>query len=129
MSILSFRDLEVWQRSMALAKVVYGLTATLPVEERFGLVSQLRRAVVSVPANVAEGHARDSTREYLRFVSIALGSLAECETLLEVARDIHGLEVPGRDLDDLDTLRRMLRALQGSLRAKLPAPHSPLPAP
>ncbi len=129
--IRSFRDLDVWQRGMALVKRVYGLSAQLPADERYGLVSQLQRAAVSVPANIAEGHGRDSTREYLRFVSISLGSISELATLADLATDLHQLDVSIRAelLDEIEQLRLMLRSLQASLRQKIPAPSSLLPAP
>ena len=126
--IRTFRDLEVWQRGMDLAQRAYRFAAMLPVDERYGLISQIRRCAVSVPANIAEGHARDSTREYLRFVSISLGSLAELDTLLELACTLHGLQRPDA-AEEIEQLRLKLRALQGSLKARLPAPSSPLPAP
>lgn len=128
MSIKSHRDLKVWQRGMDLAEEVYALTQDFPADERFGLISQLRRAIVSIPANIAEGHARSSTKEYLRFLSIALGSLAEVETFLELAQR---LQMANQDqiadlLDDLIEERKMLRSLQASLNdrlsAKLPTP-------
>jgi four helix bundle protein len=125
--IRTYRDLEVWQRGMALAKEVYALARSLPSEERFGLISQLQRAAVSVPANIAEGHARDSTKEYLRFVSIALGSLAEVGTLVELATGLYPIEI--NLANEINELRLMLRGLQGSLKNKLPAPCPPLPAP
>ena len=85
MTIRHFRDLLVWQKAMSLATQVYGVTRLLPAGERFGLVVQMQRAAVSVPANLAEGHERHSRGDFRRFVSIALGSLAELDTLLELA--------------------------------------------
>jgi four helix bundle protein len=84
MTITSYRDLEAWQLGMGFAQAVYELTRTFPREERFGLTSQLRRAAVSIPSNVAEGHRHGGTA-YRRYVVIALGSQAECETQLELA--------------------------------------------
>jgi four helix bundle protein len=83
--ISSFRDLTVWQRSLELTVEVYRLTAAFPREEQFGLTSQLRRAAVSVAANIAEGHGRTGKSEYRRFVSIARGSANEVEALVLVA--------------------------------------------
>jgi four helix bundle protein len=83
--IRSYRDLVVWQKSMDLAVEIYQLCRNLPVEERFGLVAQVRRAAVAVAANLAEGHERRSRADFRRFVSIARGSLAEVETHLELS--------------------------------------------
>src|SRR6266699_3864064 len=83
-----FTDLIVWQRSHALVLQVYRLTKSLPSDERFGLTSQLRRAVLSVPTNIAEGSKRQTNPEYARFLNIAEGSLAETEYLLMVSRDL-----------------------------------------
>ena len=83
--IISFRDLEVWRASMDLALEVYKVTTGFPTDERYGLTSQLRRAGVSVPSNIAEGHARKSDGAFLNHVRIALGSLAELGTQLEIA--------------------------------------------
>jgi four helix bundle protein len=77
--------LVVWQDAMSLVEAVYRLTATFPDSERFGLTRQMRRAAVSVPSNIAEGAARRSTAEYLRFLSIARGSLAELDTQIQIA--------------------------------------------
>jgi four helix bundle protein len=83
--IKSFRELRVWQAAMELTLAVYDLTKGFPNEERYGLTSQLRRAAVSVPSNIAEGHTREGTREYLYFISVAQASLAELATQLDLA--------------------------------------------
>ena len=87
-AIRSYRDLEVWRVSMELATRVYRLTETMPAAERYGLTSQIRRAASSIPANLAEGHSRPS-QAYRNHVSIAVGSQAELETLLELARRLN----------------------------------------
>jgi len=85
-TITSYRDLDVWNRSMELVVACYRLTEAFPSREQFGLTSQVRRAAASVPSNIAEGHGRASTGDYLRHLSIAHGSLMELETQLEIAR-------------------------------------------
>lgn len=103
---------------MDLVLGVYELTMRLPKEELFGLSSQLRRAAISIPANIAEGHCRNNTGEFRHFVGIACGSAAELETLLELARRIYGLE--GSD-DILGTTARvgmMLTKLRHALGTK-----------
>lgn len=80
MPVQNYRDLIVWQKAMGLVKLVYELTKKFPKEELFGLTSQIRRAVVSVPSNIAEGQGRNSTKEFLRHLFIAYGSLMETET-------------------------------------------------
>jgi four helix bundle protein len=80
----TYRELVAWQLGMDLAKVCYGLTKALPSDERFGLVSQINRAAVSVPANIAEGFGRAGKAEFARFLAIANGSLKELETHLEL---------------------------------------------
>ena len=134
--IESYRDLEVWQRAMLLVEAVYRLCEHLPHQEMYGLRAQLQRAAVSIPSNLAEGPARASTRDYLRFVSIAQGSLAELETQLILAGRIHGLpeDLLTSRLSDADRLGRKLRALQKSLSAKVAAagksaPQPPVPSP
>ncbi|MEP6741679.1 MAG: four helix bundle protein [bacterium] len=81
----SFRDLRVWQAEMELVESVYQLTQEFPNHEIYGLTSQIRRAVVSIPSNIAEGHTRESTKEYLHHLSIAQASLAEIQTQIEIA--------------------------------------------
>ncbi|MEM6330016.1 MAG: four helix bundle protein [Planctomycetota bacterium] len=80
-----YRELKVWQKGMDLTVAVYRFTANLPDDEKFGLVSQLRRAAVSIPSNIAEGHSRNTPGDMIRFASISLGSLAELETQLIIA--------------------------------------------
>lgn len=86
--ITSYRDLLVWQKGLLLAKMVYRLSAAFPPDERFGLVSQMRRAAVSVPSNIAEGQARRGKREFAQFLSHAEGSLAELDTQLVLAVEL-----------------------------------------
>src|SRR5947209_332575 len=114
--IRNYRDLAVWQRGMNIALAVYQVTKNFPDDERFGLTSQLRRAAASVPANIAEGHARSSTKDYLRFVAIAIGSLAETATFVELAGRLnYGNIIDLRKIFEMTTEeRRMLRALQKS---------------
>jgi four helix bundle protein len=88
MTVASYKDLTVWQDGISLTVQVYEFTQRLPDQERFGLVSQMRRSAVSVPSSIAEGHARLSTREYLKHTSYALGSLAELETQLVIATQL-----------------------------------------
>jgi four helix bundle protein len=119
--IQSHRDLRVWDLGMQIAEDVYALTTGFPSDERFGMTSQLRRCAASVPANIAEGNARDSTKDYLRFLSIAVGSLAELETFLELSVRLRfGEQAKVRTIEELVAEeRRMLRGLQRSLRTKL----------
>jgi four helix bundle protein len=79
----SYRDLIVWQKSMSLVTEVYKLTRQLPDEERFGLISQIKRSSVSIPSNIAEGYGRNYRNDYIRFLQISRGSLYECQTQLE----------------------------------------------
>jgi len=84
--IRSFRDLTVWQKSMQMAVSVYRLTRGFPKEETYGLISQMRRAAVSIPSNIAEGHGRLNTGEYRQSLGVARGSNFELQTQLEIAR-------------------------------------------
>lgn len=86
--IKSFRDLLVWQKSMALVTEIYKHTKTYPKEELYGITSQIRRSAVSVPSNIAEGYGRRSTGDYTRFLQISVGSLYELDTQLEISRNL-----------------------------------------
>jgi four helix bundle protein len=109
-----FTDLKVWQRSHALVLSLYPLAATFPASERFGLSSQLKRAVTSVPANIAEGSKRQSKADFARFLNIAEGSLAETEYFVLLARDLDYLpaEATKSLLTEIDEIARMLHALR-----------------
>ena len=119
--IRSYRDLNVWQLSMDLVAQIYTLTGDFPQREIYGLTSQMRRASVSIPSSIAEGHARFSTKEFVRHISIALGSLAELETQIEVSRRL-GFADPARVLktiEECDHVGRMLHNLTHSLESKI----------
>ena len=119
--VKSYRDLEVWQKGMGLARQVYDATKTWPREEMYGLTSQVRRAAVSVPSNIAEGQGRSSTREFIHHLSIARGSLYELETQLLLAQQL-GYLVPDqaeRLLHTADDISRMIRRLSQNLSTKL----------
>ena len=117
--IVSFRDLEVWQLGMDLVVDVYKVSDQFPSAERYGLTSQVRRASVSIPSNIAEGHARRDGA-YLNHVRIALGSQAEVTTEIEVAVRLGLLtrESAQPVLDNVDRVRQMLHGLRRSLEAK-----------
>lgn len=121
MAIASYRDLDVWKAGVQLTLAVYKLTTSFPDAERYGLTSQLRRCAVSIPSNIAEGHARLSTREYMRHISIALGSLAELETQLHLANELGFArgEVANIISLDADRLGKQLRNLMKSLQNRL----------
>jgi four helix bundle protein len=112
-----FTELKVWQRAHALVLEVYRISAGFPAEERFALTSQLRRAVTSVPANIAEGSRRKGQQEYSRFLNIAQGSAAEAEYLLILSRDLGYLSASAFDRlsADLDEVARMLHGLRSKV--------------
>ncbi|MFZ5523886.1 MAG: four helix bundle protein [Pseudomonadota bacterium] len=114
-----YRDLKVWQAAMRLAEDVYRLTEQFPKRETFGLASQLQRSAVSLPSNIAEGHGRNSHKEFNHFLGIALGSLAELETQLILAQHLKYLteEAISPVLQNADEIGKMLKGLQKSLTA------------
>jgi four helix bundle protein len=115
-----FRKLEVWQKAQKLVSTVYRLTGTLPAAERYGLCSQMRRAAVSVSANLAEGCGRMGDNELRRFVRISLGSLAELECELLLASDLHLLDSPTTThiVGEVHSIRGMLQKLHRALPSK-----------
>lgn len=119
-TIKSFRDLTVWRDAMALAENVYRLTARFPAAERYGLSSQARRAAVSVPSNIAEGHTRESTRQYLQSLSVSQASLAELQTQIELATRLGycTTEECAALLERSWSLAKQLHALRNALRRR-----------
>ena len=118
--ILSYRDLQVWQLGMDLVVHVYRETERLPQSERYGLTSQMRRAAVSIPCNVAEGHARRSDGAYLNHIRIALGSQAELATEIEAAERLGFLSTDrvASLQAEIDRVRQMLHGLRRSLERR-----------
>ena len=121
MTVSSYRDLKVWQLGMELARDVYVLTREFPKFETYGLSGQMQRAAVSVPANIAEGHPKDSTKDFLRHLSIARGSLAELETHLILAESLNycGHDSIAQVLNKCSEEGKMLGSLQRQLKAKI----------
>jgi four helix bundle protein len=129
--VSDYRELRVWQDAMQLAELVYAVTRQWPADERFGLTMQLRRAAVSVASCIAEGNARSSTKDYLRFISMSSGSLAEVETQTLLAMRL-GYIKEGADaplLSHIHSLMRQLQVLKKALAAKLDLASSPFPVP
>ena len=126
MSWSSYKDLIVWQKAMELVKAVYALAKTFPVDERYALTDQLRRAVVSIPSNIAEGNGRASNADYAHFLAIARGSLYETMTHLQVAVDLGYIQCLTPELESLlSEVGRML----GSMLKKYGTIHcSPSPS-
>ncbi len=117
MTVKSFRDLRVWQAAMDLVEKIYRLTQKFPTQEAYGLTNQLRRAAVSIPSNIAEGHARQHTKEYLNFLSVAQGSLAELQTQIEIASRLGYVAHAATDevLNDSIPLSKQLYALRNAI--------------
>ena len=116
----NFKELIVWQKSIALVRAVYTLTKCFPSEEKFGLISQIRRCAVSIPSNIAEGQARRTTGDFIRFISNAEGSLAECETQLIISVELGYCEQADAETGFglMVEIRKMLNALRRVLLAK-----------
>jgi four helix bundle protein len=132
--VSSFRELVVWQQAMAMASLAYAYTRRWPVEHRFGIASQIQRSAVSVPSNIAEGHERRSRAEYLRFLAITAGSLAELEIQVRLAA-VGITSMPSQPLiEHIHEVARIIRGIERGLKApesphRLPSlsaiPHAP----
>ena len=106
---------------MELVKIVYEITKSFPDEEKFGLVTQMRRAAVSIPSNIAEGHSRTSTKEFMHFISVALGSTAELETQILLSENLGYIKIDPKEtlIQPVDVIGKMLRGLYKSLKTNL----------
>ncbi|MHC4551544.1 MAG: four helix bundle protein [Planctomycetota bacterium] len=111
--ITSFRDLEIWQRSMALVEKIYHVTRSFPKEEMYGLTGQMRRAAVAIPSNIAEGFGRRHNAEYRQFLFIALGSGAELVTQLTISQRLGYIDVAAADplIDETEQISKMTMSL------------------
>jgi four helix bundle protein len=121
MNIRSYQELKVWQKSMDLVVSCYGVCKTFPTVEKYGLTSQLQRAAVSIPANIAEGKHRQHTKEFLQHLSIASGSLAELETHLLIAERLNYISKQEifSLLEQTTEISKMIFGLRKSLKQKL----------
>jgi len=117
--IKSHKDLEVWKLAMALVEKVYQITNSFPTSEQFGLTSQIRRSAVSVPSNIAEGAGRKNTKEFIHFLYISLGSIAELDTQLEISQQIGYIKDYNVFEEKIKAIRIMLSKLIISLKNKL----------
>lgn len=116
--IRNFKELKIWQKGIEIVKEIYSITKEFPKEEIYGLTSQMRRAAVSIPCNVAEGFKRFHSKEFRQFLHIVLGSAAELETLLIVAKELGFIQPVSLQyvFDDLDHISKMTSALLGKLK-------------
>jgi four helix bundle protein len=116
--VKSHKDLVVWQRAMELAVEAYRLSRAFPADERYRLTNQLLRAAASIPANIAEGHARGTRKDYANFIAIARGSLAETETFIQLAAQVELTTQPECEVANkmVDEVGKMLNALLTKLR-------------
>ncbi len=114
----SYQDLEVWKSSIALVTEIYQVTTRFPSSEIYGLTNQIRKAAVSIPSNIAEGQGRISPKEFRQFLSISIGSLAEVETQLIIAKEINYLDQEELNLllIKIDHIRKMAKALLNSIK-------------
>jgi len=119
-AVKSYKDLRVWQDAMLLAELSYRLTRKFPKEEMFGLVSQIRRAAASVPANIAEGHGRENTQAFVQYLRIAQGSLKELETHLLLAQrvELTGAQAAAPAMEKCQSVGKMIRALIRALQER-----------
>jgi four helix bundle protein len=114
---MSFRDSISWQKSVDLVILVYSETSTFPKSETFGLQGQMRRTALSIPSNLAEGYGRSSTNEYMRFIDIALGSLRELQTQIEIAKLLKMIDAKQLE-DSPGEIGRILYSARKTLRLK-----------
>ena len=113
----SYRDLIVWQKSVAMVTLVYKLLKVFPKDEKFGLTAQLKRSSVSVPSNIADGYGRNSIKDYIRFLNISRGSLYEVQTQFQIALNLKFIKE--KDLEEIKSLSMEIEKMLNSLISKL----------
>lgn len=115
------RNLDVWQRSIDLAKHIYKISSQFPSNEQYGLASQMRRAVISIASNISEGAARSSNKEFLRFINIAQGSASELDTQLELAKELDYVDQITYEevINDIIVVTKQLYGLARTIRNKM----------
>ena len=113
------RDLKVWQQSIELVKVVYDMLLDFPANEQYGLASQLRRAVVSIPSNIAEGCGRETNRELYHFLNVASGSLAEVETQVYIAYTLGYIEDLGEIDENMESVQKLLAGFRKHIKTQI----------
>lgn len=111
-----YKELEVWQKGISVVLQVYELTKVFPKEERYALTDQIKRAVVSIPSNIAEGASRNTTKEFVQFLYIALGSASELETQMIIAEKLGYIKSEQALYSEITVIRKMLNALITSLK-------------
>ena len=116
----NFKDLDIWKRAILLVKTIYKITKKLPKDEQYGLISQIRRASVSVPSNIAEGFKRRSDKEFAQFLNISLGSLAELETQIIISCELDYIKEKESDaiIEEIESINRMISKLYKKLKSK-----------
>ena len=120
-SINSYKELIVWQKSIQLVTNIYTLTKNFPADEKFGIISQLNRAVVSIPSNIAEGWGRELSKNYLNFLRISRGSLMEVETLILISKNLNYLNEKefNEIITKIEEVGKILQGLIKSIQLKL----------
>jgi len=112
------KELDAWKQAMALTKDIYIITRKFPKDEQYGIVSQIRRAAVSIPSNIAEGSARNSDREFIQFLYIAQGSLAELETQLLIAKELKYTDNNDEIFSNIKSIQKLIQGLIKYLKGK-----------
>lgn len=115
---MDHKKLDVWKRSFAFVKLIYSITDKLPESEKFGLVSQMRRAAISIPSNISEGCSRQSDKELVQFLFISLGSLSELETQLLLLKELNFVSNIDHHVSELNDIKRMILGLIKYLKNK-----------
>ncbi len=115
---MDYKELDVWKEAVKLVKDVYEMLKSFPEEEKFGLISQIKRASISIPSNIAEGSARNSDKEFIQFLYISLGSLSEVETQFIIAKELAYIDNIKNILNKIEKVRRLILGLIKYLKGK-----------